>query len=84
MSNETSNHLSPPELAKRLGLTVRTLVNWRRDKKGPKHVKFGSRIIRYRLVDVEAWESEMSATPPPSRVAANQKDKVTGKFLKKD
>ncbi|MFE0273794.1 helix-turn-helix transcriptional regulator [Streptomyces sp. NPDC058992] len=47
------------ELAERLGVSVRTLQNWRWLGMGPRYFKLtpgrGGRV-RYRLTDVESWE----------------------------
>lgn len=50
-------HLTPRELAARLGLHVVTLANWRVKGRGPKYVKAG-KAVRYPLSRVEAWELE--------------------------
>ena len=39
-------HLTPPEMAARMGVTVKTLANLRSKKKGPKFVKVGG-AVRY-------------------------------------
>lgn len=46
--------LSPVELAETLGLSVRTIYNWRVRDFGPPGVKVG-RHVRYRKADVDAW-----------------------------
>ncbi|ODU78454.1 MAG: hypothetical protein ABT10_22760 [Novosphingobium sp. SCN 63-17] len=47
------------EVATRLGLSVKTLQNWRGLGKGPKFHKSG-RMVRYRLRDILAWEKSLS------------------------
>lgn len=49
-------HLTEKDLAKRWGVTTRTLQNWRRDSKGPAFMDIGNNTIRYRMEDVEAYE----------------------------
>jgi hypothetical protein len=55
----TSAVLTPAELAKRWGITARTLAEWRSLRKGPAHVRLGegtrARIV-YRLEDVVEYE----------------------------
>lgn len=50
--------LTEPELAKRLGVSVRTLQSWRREGGGigPAHIVIGRHTIRYRIEDVLAYE----------------------------
>lgn len=49
--------ISPPEAANMLGLSLQTLAVWRCEKRQPlPYVKVG-RLVRYRLVDVEAFIS---------------------------
>lgn len=47
--------LDTPQVAKLLAVSVRTLEDWRLLRKGPAYVKMG-RTIRYRLVDIQAWQ----------------------------
>lgn len=52
----SSKNLSPEQLAARWEVTLDTLQRWRREKVGPRFFKV-ERRIRYRLEDVEAYES---------------------------
>jgi transcriptional regulator with XRE-family HTH domain len=48
--------LTPAEVAERLGVSATTLATWRCTKRyPPSYVKVG-RLVRYRLVDLEAFE----------------------------
>lgn len=47
--------LTPQDLADRLGVSIRTVRNWRARGTDPVATKLGG-FIRYRLSDVEAWE----------------------------
>jgi len=47
-------YLKPPEAAELLGLTVRTLLRWRKAGEGPAFVQEG-RVVRYRSDVIEAW-----------------------------
>jgi Fe2+ transport system protein B len=48
-------HFDEKALAKRLGMSVKTLQNWRHQGIGPKWEKIG-RAVRYRLRDIIAFE----------------------------
>jgi excisionase family DNA binding protein len=50
------NFLSQSELAKRWGISPRTLERWRWAGEGLRFVKIGG-LVRYRLEDVEAYEA---------------------------
>lgn len=52
----TDRPLTETELAKRWGLTTRTLQGWRKEKIGPAFIDIGRNTIRYRLADVIAYE----------------------------
>lgn len=47
--------LPEKQAAKLLGLSDRTLRNWRVRGGGPPYVKVSPRCIRYRAADLEAW-----------------------------
>lgn len=46
--------LSPADLAEHLGVSIRTIYNWRSSNTGPQGFRVG-RHVRYRRSDVEAW-----------------------------
>lgn len=50
--------LTPVELASRLKMSEGTLANWRSQGKGPKYLKLEDDTVRYRLLDVQEWETE--------------------------
>ena len=58
-------HLTTEELAERIGgdISPRTIEDWRQDGRGPKFIRPGGRYVRYREVDVEAWEESLVVTP---------------------
>jgi hypothetical protein len=60
-SMERTEHLSEKLLARRWGLSHRTLERWRHDHHGPAYLKVGGRII-YRLADIEAYEAARRRT----------------------
>ena len=43
------------QTAKYLGISVRTLRNWRWSGKGPEYCALSGRLIRYELSQVQAW-----------------------------
>jgi predicted site-specific integrase-resolvase len=53
----TVTNLTPKELAKRWGLPLSTLSQWRWNGHGPTFVKLGKRVS-YRVRDVENFEEE--------------------------
>jgi excisionase family DNA binding protein len=46
---------SPAQLAERLGVSVRTLADWRHEGKGPAYLVIGYRNVKYAHTDVEKW-----------------------------
>ena len=61
-------HLNQEQLARRWGLSPRTLERWRSIGTGPNYLRLGGRIA-YRLVDIELFEERglrvISAKPLP-------------------
>lgn len=55
MKVEETPFLTRAELARRWGISVRTLEAWAREGKGPGFRKFGHRAM-YRLADVQRHE----------------------------
>jgi len=54
--------LTEAELAKRWGISPRTLQLWRREGKGCPFITIGNHTIRYRMEDVLAYEKKRLAT----------------------
>jgi predicted DNA-binding transcriptional regulator AlpA len=52
---EPDQLLSRAAVAERVGVAVRTIERWARDGIGPKPIKLGPRVIRYRASDIEEW-----------------------------
>ncbi len=46
--------LTTDETAVLLGLSPRTLVNWRQDSRGPRYLNIGN-LVRYRYADILKW-----------------------------
>jgi len=55
VTDDSTRHLSPAELAGRLGVPLETIYGWNKLHTGPRFMKVG-RHVRYRLADVLAWE----------------------------
>lgn len=53
----STRHLLQNDLARRWGISPRTLERWRVTGKGPRFLKVGKRI-NYRLDDVESFEAD--------------------------
>ncbi|MBD1541043.1 helix-turn-helix domain-containing protein [Arthrobacter sp. IA7] len=53
--NGHERHLSPQDLADRVGVPLQTIYGWRVYHKGPRAMRIGKHL-RYRLADVLAWE----------------------------
>ena len=47
-------YLTPEQLAKMIGLSVKTLNKWRWEGKGPHFLKLGRRVV-YRLSDIDIY-----------------------------
>jgi hypothetical protein len=62
---DQAEHLSEKLLARRWGLSHRTLERWRHDAHGPAYLKVGGRII-YRVEDIEAYEAGQRRIPTVS------------------
>lgn len=60
-------HLTPAQVAKRLGLTTRTLETWRDQRRGPAFLEIGPRTIRYTEDDVRAYEESVRQAPAEVR-----------------
>lgn len=50
-----ATRINTQQLAKRLGVSVRTVRLWRQNSTGPKWGRYGARV-EYQVADVEAWE----------------------------
>jgi predicted site-specific integrase-resolvase len=59
---ERTEYLSEKLLARRWGVSHRTLERWRHDAHGPAYLKVGGRIV-YRIEDVEAYEATRRRDP---------------------
>jgi predicted DNA-binding transcriptional regulator AlpA len=48
--------LNERETAAIIGASPKTLRNWRVKGNGPRFIKTGSKLVRYRLSDILAWQ----------------------------
>lgn len=53
-----SLYLSVGQVAARFGVSTDSIWRWRRDGEFPAPVKLGGRTTRWRLADIENWESQ--------------------------
>jgi DNA-binding transcriptional MerR regulator len=61
-SIENKELLSDKETAEFLGLTTRTLREWRKQRKGPAFVKMGTKI-KYRKTDIDLYLDSQTVSP---------------------
>lgn len=61
-------HLTQAALAARWQISPRTLERWRWIGQGPQYLKVGGQV-RYRLTDIELFETERLSRPAPARPA---------------
>ena len=50
--------LTEIELSKLLAVSVAALRRWRREGRGPRFIRPGGRLVRYRVQDVSSWLDE--------------------------
>mgnify|MGYP006165786907 CR=1 FL=1 len=58
-SGSATAHLHQEHLARRWGISPRTLERWRVEGRGPRYMKIGGRVL-YRLEDIEAYETSQA------------------------
>ena len=51
--------LSEDEVASLVGLTKKTLQKKRKDGTGPRYVRVSAKCVRYRLMDIIAWQENL-------------------------
>ncbi|UZW61816.1 helix-turn-helix transcriptional regulator [Lysobacter enzymogenes] len=69
----SDNSLTTEQLAARWDVTPETLARWRADAIGPPFFKVLGRRVKYRLEDIELYESESmrSSTADTDRIPSN-------------
>ena len=65
----TARRLSEREASSHLGLSVRTLQDWRQRRKGPAYSKVGRRVV-YDVMDLDAFLAVGRVVPTAAEVAA--------------
>lgn len=63
MSERNEELLGTREIAKRLGLSMVCLQQWRARGRGPKFYKLGPGAVKYKWEDVEAWLAACEVEP---------------------
>jgi predicted DNA-binding transcriptional regulator AlpA len=64
----TESFYTPKDLARRWGISTRTLDRWRRVGRGPKYLKLGW-LVAYRKSDVAEYEEQQTREPSASEGA---------------
>ena len=60
--------LEPGQVAHLLGVTQKTLQDWRTKGRGPAYVKLGTRgVVRYHIADVSEWLATHRHEPQAAR-----------------
>lgn len=62
--------IDPPSAAQEMGISNKTLANWRVLGKGPGHYKIGGKVM-YRRAEVHAWlvQRRRTSTSDPGQAA---------------
>lgn len=61
--------LNTADAAKWLGLSERTLQDWRSEEVGPSYIEISSRCIRYDMEDLIKWRDERRRIPSVRAIA---------------
>lgn len=67
----SSGHLTPRQLAERLGVSERTIDRFRVNGDGPRFLRVGPRRIVYPLAEVLRWEA--------GRMASSRAEEMAGR-----
>jgi hypothetical protein len=63
--------LTPGQVAARLGVSIRTLADWRYRKTGPAYLRISRHVVRYAAAHLEAWlQTKVTIPSPDSRTRA--------------
>ena len=57
----TRHYVRDTDLAERYGVSRNTIWRWAKEGRLPSPVKLGPGVTRWRLADIEQWESEREA-----------------------
>ncbi|MBL7214967.1 MAG: helix-turn-helix domain-containing protein [Phycisphaerae bacterium] len=67
IKSDLSNILTTEQVAEKIGISPKTLKDWRHDNKGPKYWKNG-RLIRYYAEEVNAWFTQAFTPIDPGQL----------------
>lgn len=70
MDREPRKYLDEAALARRLGVSRRTLQRWRAEGGGPPYVRLGSRRVAYDEAASDAWAASRSFASRAAELAA--------------
>jgi predicted DNA-binding transcriptional regulator AlpA len=65
VQNDKQRLLTPAQVAEFYRVSVDTLAQWRSQRRGPRYIKIGNRLIRYRLSDLEMYLAAHSVEDRP-------------------
>ena len=63
MNTPTPVLITTREVSERLGVSIRTLETWRKNKVGPAWVEIGPKAVRYELEVVEQYIADKTVRP---------------------
>jgi predicted DNA-binding transcriptional regulator AlpA len=63
MTTDYSDVLSQAQASRYLGVNEGTLRGWRREGFGPKYYRAGTKLVRYRRVDLDQWINDRLTEP---------------------
>lgn len=66
--NPFESILTPAEIGTFLGVSEKTLAQWRSQRKGPSYHKIGGRV-RYFRSDIEAWINQHKVNPELPKIS---------------
>ncbi|HVR73907.1 MAG TPA: helix-turn-helix domain-containing protein [Planctomycetota bacterium] len=68
----SGRHLRGPEAAEYLGVSTRTLEDWRIRGGGPPFIRISCKCVRYRLIDLDEWSRQRLATSTSAETKKGQ------------
>lgn len=66
---QSTPYLTTEDAARYLGLSAKSLINWRLARKGPRFVRISHRCVRYRLDDLQEWANSKQVETRESAAA---------------
>jgi hypothetical protein len=55
LEDARGTYVTTDEAARYLGLSAKSLVNWRLARRGPRFIRISHRCVRYKLDDLKEW-----------------------------